>query len=150
MTAVERLAEWGLSLPSAPAPAAAYRPWVRDGAWIVTAGQLPTVDGELAARGHLGDEITTAEGIELARIAGLNVLAVLAAATDLDAVRLLKVQVFVASVPAFDEQHLVANGASELFAHALGERGTHARSAVGVAALPLASPIEIDAVATTA
>jgi enamine deaminase RidA (YjgF/YER057c/UK114 family) len=150
MSALERLAELGLVLPEAPAPAAAYRPVVRVGERFLTAGQLPVVDGELLARGRLGDEISTVQGAELARVAGLNVLAVLASVTDLDAIRLVRVQVFVASAPGFYEQHLVANGASELFAQVLGESGLHARSAVGVAALPLGSPVEIDAEAVAA
>lgn len=143
----DRLAELGIELPEPPAPAAAYRAWTRAGALVFTAGQLPVVDGELQATGRLGAELDTARGAELARTAAVNILAVArAAAGSLDAVRTVKLTVFVASTPQFVEHHLVANGASELLAEVLGERGVHARSAVGVAALPLDSPVEVEAV----
>ncbi|HSK22864.1 MAG TPA: RidA family protein [Egicoccus sp.] len=153
MPALERLEELGLRLPSAPAPAAAYQPWVQlpadAGGLTFTAGQLPVVEGSLPRTGKLGADLTTAEGAELARTAGLNVLAVAAAAFgDLDRVRIVKVTVFVASTPDFTEQHLVANGASELFAAVLGDAGVHARSAVGVPVLPLDSPVEVEAILT--
>jgi enamine deaminase RidA (YjgF/YER057c/UK114 family) len=149
-TASERLSELGLELPSAPAPAAAYQPWAQAGELVLTAGQLPVVDGALPRTGKLGAELTTEEGAELARTAALNVLAVAAAAfDDLDAVRVVKITVFVASTPDFAEQHLVANGASELLAAVLGDAGVHARSAVGVPVLPLDSPVEVEAILTT-
>lgn len=148
MSARERLVALGLELPAPPSPAAAYLPFRVAGDVVHTAGQLPMVDGALVRTGRLGEEIDTEVGVELARAAGLNVLAVLAsAAGDLDAIELTKITVYVASAPGFAEQHLVANGASELLANVLGDRGLHARSAVGVAALPLASPVEIDAIA---
>ena len=144
----DRLAELGLTLPTMPAPAAAYRPYARVGDSVMTAGQLPVVEGRLPRTGRLGREVDLDTGIELARIAGLNVLAVLEAASgDLDRVAIVKVNVFVASDPMFVEQHLVANGASDLFSAVLGDHGVHARSAVGVACLPLNSPVEIDVVA---
>lgn len=147
MTATTRLAELGLSLPPVPTPAAAYRPWSRSGALIFTAGQLPMVDGSLVRTGKLGDEVTTADGISLARTVGINLLAVAAAASgDLDRVRVVKLTVFVASVPSFSEQHLVANGVSELLGDVFGDAGLHARSAVGVPVLPLDSPVEAEAV----
>ena len=154
MGANDRLAELGLRLPSPPAPAAAYQPWAQapDGAGglVFTAGQLPVVDGALPRTGKLGAELATADGAELARTAALNVLAVAAAALgDLDRVRVVKVTVFVASAPDFTEQHLVANGASQLFADVLGDAGVHARSAVGVPVLPLDSPVEVEAILTT-
>lgn len=143
-----RLRELGLELPEAPEPAAAYLPSRSGGGLVFTAGQVPVVDGELPRTGRLGEELTTDEGADLARRAALNVLAVAAAAADGDLarVRVVKLTVFVASGDGFSEQHLVANGASELLADVLGERGRHARSAVGVAWLPLDSPVEIEAV----
>lgn len=148
MSAQQRLAALGLRLPAVPAPAAAYRPWTTVGAQVLTAGQLPLVDGALPRTGRLGDELTTEQGAELARQAALNLLAVGAAAVggDLDRLRVDKLTVFVASTPGFTEHHLVANGASTLLVEVLGEAGAHARSAVGVAALPLGSPVEVEAV----
>jgi enamine deaminase RidA (YjgF/YER057c/UK114 family) len=149
-TADERLQELGLVLPPAPAPAASYQPWAQAGELVFTAGQLPVVGGALPRTGKLGADLTTEEGAELARTAALNVLAVAAAAfDDLDAVRVVKLTVFVASEPSFAEQHLVANGASDLLAAVLGDAGVHARSAVGVPVLPLDSPVEVEAILTT-
>jgi enamine deaminase RidA (YjgF/YER057c/UK114 family) len=149
-TARQRLSELGLELPSAPAPAASYQPWAQAGELILTAGQLPVVEGSLPRTGKLGDNLTTEEGAELAGTAALNVLAVADAAFEgLDAVRVVKLTVFVASVPSFTEQHLVANGASDLLAAVLGDAGVHARSAVGVPVLPLDSPVEVEAILTT-
>jgi enamine deaminase RidA (YjgF/YER057c/UK114 family) len=149
-TADERLQELGLVLPPAPAPAASYQPWAQAGELVFTAGQLPVVGGALPRTGKLGSDLTTEEGADLARTAALNVLAVAAAAfDDLDAVRVVKLTVFVASEPSFAEQHLVANGASDLLAAVLGDAGVHARSAVGVPVLPLDSPVEVEAVLTT-
>jgi enamine deaminase RidA (YjgF/YER057c/UK114 family) len=147
MSASTRLAELGLTLPEVPTPAAAYRPTARTGALVITAGQLPVVDGELAATGKLGEALTTDQGAELARTAALNVLAAAAAgAGDLDRVRIVKLTVFVASAPGFTEQHLVANGASNLIGDVLADHGAHARSAVGVASLPLDAPVEVEAI----
>lgn len=148
MSAADRLRELGLELPAVAAPAAAYQPSARHGDLVHTAGQLPVVDGKLLAIGRCGDTITTDHGAELARVAALNVLAIGADAADgdLERVRTVKVTVFVASTADFHEQHLVANGASELFGQVLGDAGLHARSAVGVAALPLESPVEIEAI----
>jgi enamine deaminase RidA (YjgF/YER057c/UK114 family) len=145
--ASQRLEELGLTLPAVPTPAAAYQPWSRVGGLVFTSGQLPTEDGVLPRTGRLGAELGTAEGAELARIAALNVLAAAtAAAGDLEAVRVVKVVVFVACTDDFTEQHLVANGASTLIGEVLGEAGIHARAAVGVAALPLGSPVEVEAI----
>ena len=147
MSAAERLAELGLTLPAVPSPAAAYQPWSRVGDLVYTSGQLPVVDGSLSRTGRLGAELTTDEGADLARIAGLNVLAAAAAgAGDLDRVRVVRLGVFVACTPEFTEQHLVANGASTLIGDVLGDHGIHARAAVGVAALPLGSPVEVEAI----
>jgi enamine deaminase RidA (YjgF/YER057c/UK114 family) len=148
-TPTDRLAALGLSLPAVPSPAAAYQPWSSAGELVFTAGQLPIVDGQLPSTGLLGDDIDVEAGAGLARIAALNVLAVGAAALgDLDAVRVVKVTVFVASAAGFTEQHLVANGASALLGDVLGDAGLHARSAVGVPALPLGSPVEVEAILT--
>lgn len=147
MTPSQRLVELGLTLPPVPAPAAAYQPWSRVGALAFTAGQLPFVDGELPQTGKLGADLTTEDGIELARIAGLNALAAAAAAAGgIDHVRIAKLTVFVASDPAFVQQHLVANGATQVISDVLGERGVHARCAVGVPVLPMDSPVEVEAV----
>lgn len=146
-SAAARLSALGLELPSVPAPAAAYQPWATSGELVFTAGQLPLVDGALSRTGRLGAALTTAEGAAAARIAGLNLLAVGAAAFgSLDAFRVVKLVVFVASDEGFQEQHLVANGASELLGAVLGDAGIHARSAVGVMALPLGAPVEVEAV----
>lgn len=142
-----RLDELGLTLPPAPDAAAAYKPWNAAGTLIFTAGQLPVVDGTLPATGKVGGEVTLAEAEKLARQAAVNVLAqARAAAGDLARVRTVKLTVFVASTPDFTDQHLVANGASELLAAVLGEDGRHARSAVGVPVLPLDSPVEVEAI----
>lgn len=148
VSVTERLAELGLELPAAPSPAAAYVPWCRTGELILTAGQLPLVDGTLVATGVVGAEVDLETAVACARQCALNVLAVVAdACGDLEHVlRVVKLTVFVASAPGFTDQHLVANGASELVAAVLGDRGIHARSAVGTAALPLAAPVEVEAI----
>lgn len=146
--AQDRLTALGLALPPVAAPAAAYQPWARHDQLVHTAGQLPLRDGQLAATGHCGAQVTTEQGAQLARLAALGVLAIGGAAADgdLDRVRVVKLGVFVASTPDFTEQHLVADGASQLFGEVLGEvAGVHARSAVGVAALPKGSPVEVEA-----
>lgn len=120
--------------------------WTTAGDLIFTAGQLPVAGGELTAAGRLGQELTTAEGTEAARTAAINLLAVADAAGGLERVRAVKLTVFVASAPGFTEQHLVANGASSFLSEVLGDRGDHARSAVGVAALPKNSPVEVEGV----
>lgn len=145
--AADRLDELGIELPEPPAPAASYQAWRAAGGLVFTAGQVPMVDGELAATGKLGDALTTDEGADLARTAAVNILAIARAALGgLDRVRVAKLTVFVASTPGFTEQHLVANGASELLGDVLGDDGVHARSAVGVPVLPLDSPVEVEAV----
>lgn len=147
-TVETRLAAMGVTLPPAAAPAANYVPWCLSGRLLFTAGQLPLEGGRLAATGLLGRDLDTAAGKAAARLCAVNVLAQAKAATrDLEAIaRLVKITVFVASTADFTEQHLVANGASDLLAEALGERGRHARSAVGVASLPLNAPVEVEAV----
>jgi len=143
-----RLADLGLSLPAAPAPVAAYVPAVRFEDLVYTAGQLPLLNGKLRAVGKVGAEVAGDEAVECARIAALNGLAAVVDLTgDLDVItRVVKVGVYVASEPGFTDQPLVANGASELLREIFGEAGRHARSAVGVAVLPLDAPVEVELV----
>jgi enamine deaminase RidA (YjgF/YER057c/UK114 family) len=147
--ASERLAGLGLELPPVVAPVAAYVPAVRSGNYVYTSGQLPIVGGKLQATGKVGDGVTPELAAGLARIAALNALAAAASvAGGLDAItRIVKVTCFVASAPAFTGQPLVANGASELLLDVLGDAGRHARSAVGMAVLPLDSPVEVELIA---
>ncbi|MFW6692901.1 RidA family protein [Streptomyces sp. MAR4 CNX-425] len=141
-----RLAELGLSLPEVVPPLASYVPAVLSGPYVYTAGQLPMVDGTLPVTGKVGAEVTPEEARELAARCALNGLAAIrSVAGDLDrVVRVVKVVGFVASAPDFTAQPGVINGASELLGEVLGEAGVHARSAVGVAVLPLDAPVEIE------
>ncbi|GAA1289926.1 MULTISPECIES: RidA family protein [Streptomyces] len=141
-----RLAELGLTLPEVVPPLASYQPAVQSGVYVYTAGQLPMVDGKLPLTGKVGAEVTAEQAKELARTCALNALAaVKSVAGDLDRVaRVVKVVGFVASAADFTGQPGVVNGASELFAEVLGEKGVHARSAVGVAVLPLDAPVEVE------
>jgi enamine deaminase RidA (YjgF/YER057c/UK114 family) len=147
----ERLDAMSVKLPEVAAPAANYLPFALSGNLVFTAGQLPLEAGKLAATGLLGQEVDTGQGQALARICAINVLAAARAALgDVERIgRIVKITVFVASAPGFSEQHLVANGASDFLAEALGERGRHARSAVGVAMLPMNAPVEIEAIIET-
>ena len=141
-----RLADLGLSLPPVPAPIAAYVPAVRFEDVVYTAGQLPLVDGTLRAVGKVGADVPVDEAVDCARIAALNALAAVVDLTgDLDVIRrIIKVVVYVASASGFTDQPLVANGASRLLADIFGDAGRHARSAVGVAVLPLDAPVELE------
>jgi enamine deaminase RidA (YjgF/YER057c/UK114 family) len=143
-----RLAAEGVTLPAAAAPAANYVPFMRTGNLLFTSGQLPLSGGKLVSTGLLGRDLDTAAGQVAARACAINILAQIKAATgDLEKIaRIVKITVFVASAPGFTEQHLVANGASDLLAKVLGERGRHARAAVGTASLPLDAPVEIEAI----
>jgi enamine deaminase RidA (YjgF/YER057c/UK114 family) len=145
-TPEDRLAELGLVVPEVPAPVAAYVPAVRTGDHIYTSGQLPMVGGELPATGKVGAEVTPEEAKELAARCALNAVAAIKAEVgELSAVRrVVKVVGFVASTPDFTGQPGVVNGASELLAAVFGDAGVHARSAVGVAVLPLDSPVEVE------
>lgn len=147
MTASDRLAELGIALPQVATPAGSYLPSARTGNLLFTAGQLPFVDGRLPATGKVGAEVTPEDAKEYARLAGLNVLAAIDAAVGLDAVeRVVKIVGFVASAEGFTGQPGVINGVSDLMAEVFGEAGRHARSAVGVAELPLGSPVEVEAI----
>ena len=140
-----RLAELGLALPPVAAPAGVYLPAVRSGSLVFTSGQLPLVDGVLAATGKLGAEIDPEQGRQLARTCALNALAAVDDLVGLDAVvRVVKVVGFVASAPGFTAQPAVINGASALLGELFGAAGAHARSAVGVAELPLSAPVEVE------
>lgn len=144
----DRLATLGISLPEPPAPAASYVSFVRSGALLFTAGQLPLKEGKLVATGLLGRDLDLASGREAAMWCAVNILAQAKAALGgLDRIkRVVKLTVFVASTSDFTEQHLVAGGASDLLGEVLGEAGKHARSAVGVASLPLNAPVEVEAI----
>jgi enamine deaminase RidA (YjgF/YER057c/UK114 family) len=148
----ERLAGLGLTLPPVAAPQAAYVPAVRTGNYVYVSGQLPVVDGKLQAVGKVGDGVSAEEAAALARLCALNGLAAAASvAGGLDAItRIVKVTGFVASVPSFTGQPAVINGASEFFIEVFGEAGRHARSAVGLAVLPLDSPVEVELIAEVA
>jgi enamine deaminase RidA (YjgF/YER057c/UK114 family) len=147
-TPEERITELGLTLPSDTPPLAAYVPAVRTGDLVFTAGQLPRRDGELVATGKVGAEVSPELATEAAAACALNALAAIKGEIgDLSAVRrVVKVVVFVASTPDFTGQPAVANGASELLGQVFGDAGKHARSAVGVAALPLDVPVEVEVV----
>lgn len=148
MSAEARLSELGIVLPEAAAPAANYIPFVVTGSMLFTSGQLPLNGGKLSATGLLGRELDVAAGREAAKWCAVNILAQAKAALgDLERIgRIVKISVFVASTPDFTEQHLVANGASDFLVEVLGDKGRHARSAVGMASLPLDAPVEIEAV----
>ena len=145
-TPEERLAELGLAVPEVAKPVAAYVPAVRSGHHVFTSGQLPMRSGELMFVGKVGAEVTQEQAVEAAQQCGLNALAAVRAEVgDLSAVtRIVKVVVFVASAPDFTAQPQVANGVSELLGEVFGEAGVHARSAVGVAVLPLDAPVEVE------
>ncbi len=156
MSAVEdRLTELGLSLPDVATPAGAYVPALQEGHLVYTSGQLPMVSGDLPQTGKVGDGhglVPADDAKALARICALNAIAAVKSVVgDLDRVtRVVKVVGFVASDPSFSGQPGVINGASELLGAAFGEAGVHARSAVGVAVLPLDSPVEVEIVVAVA
>jgi len=137
-----------LSLPAVVPPLAAYVPAVRFEDLVYTAGQLPLVNGSLRAVGKVGAEVSVEEAVDCAQVAALNGLAAVAdLAGELDAIsRMVKVTVYVASATGFTDQPLIANGASQLLGDVFGQAGRHARSAVGVAVLPLDAPVEVELV----
>jgi enamine deaminase RidA (YjgF/YER057c/UK114 family) len=148
-TPEERVVELGLELPPVVRPVASYVPTIRTGSLVYTAGQVPLKDGELLASGKVGAEVSPEQAAELAKVCALNVIAALKAEVgELSrVVRIVKVVGFVASAPDFYGQPQVINGASDLFGAVFGDAGAHARSAVGVAVLPLNSPVEVEAIA---
>ena len=149
MSAAERLAALGLALPPVTAPVAAYVPAVRTGAYVYVSGQVPVADGKLVATGKVGAEVTAEDAAGMARTCALNAIAAAAeAAGGLDRIRrIVKVVGFVASAPGFGGQPQVINGASGLLIEVFGEDGKHARSAIGVAELPLNVPVEVELIA---
>ncbi|WP_295849847.1 RidA family protein [uncultured Xylophilus sp.] len=151
MSVYDRLRELDITLPPVAVPAAAYLPFVRTGNLIFVSGHIARKDGKVWA-GQLGGEIQTEEGKAAARAIAIDLLGTLQAATgDLDQiVRIVKVMSLVNSRPDFTEQHLVTNGASELLAKVFGDRGAHARSAFGVAQIPLGACVEIELIAEVA
>ncbi|WP_173932166.1 RidA family protein [Chelativorans sp. Marseille-P2723] len=147
-TIEKRLLELGVELPEPGKAVANYVPCVETGNLLITSGQLPMKDGRLMAMGLLGRELGTEAGKLAAKWCAVNVLAQAQAALgDLERIRrIVKITVFVASTPDYIEQHVVANGASDFLVAALGDKGRHARSAVGTASLPMNAPVEIEAI----
>jgi enamine deaminase RidA (YjgF/YER057c/UK114 family) len=147
-TPEERLQELGVDLPAPAAPVAAYLPCVRTRNLVYVSGQVPSVDGKPTHLGHLGDDVDLEAGRAAARTCAVNVLAALKAELgELSRVRrVVKVTGFVASTPDFTDHPKVVNAASELFGEVFGDAGRHARAAVGVAALPLGVPVEVEAI----
>jgi enamine deaminase RidA (YjgF/YER057c/UK114 family) len=148
-----RLAALGVALPVAAAPAANYLPYMRVGDILYISGQLPLTPQGVAYRGKLGDGVSVEDGRKAARVCAINILAQAKAALDGDLERIrgfIRITGFVASAPRFTEHHLVLNGASDFLVEALGERGRHARAAVGTVSLPLDAAVEIDAIISVA
>ena len=148
MSVKEKLAELGLTLPVAVAPVAAYVPAVKTGNLVFTAGQLPIVDGKVVITGKVGAEVTPEQAKDMAQICALNALAAISLVADIDQIeRIIRVGGFVNGVPGFVAIPQVVNGASELLIKLFGEvNGKHARTAIGVAELPLNAPVEIEMV----
>jgi len=145
-----KLAELGLALPVAAKPVAAYVPAIRTGNLVFTAGQLPMVDGALSKTGKVGGGISIEEAKKLAEVCALNALAAVETVADVNKiVRVVRVVGYVNSVAGFSQQPAVINGASELFLHIWGDAGKHARSALGVAELPLNAPVELELIVQT-
>jgi len=142
-----KLDQLGLELPTVVPPVANYVPAVRTGAFVYTSGQLPMVDGALAATGKVGAEVTAEQAADLVRTCALNALAAVDGLVGIDSVvKVVKVVGFVASAPGFSGQPGVLNGASDVLGEIFGDAGVHARSAVGVSELPLNAPVEVELV----
>ena len=140
-----KLAEIGLTLPVAAKPVAAYVPAIRTGNIVFTAGQLPLVDGKIPATGKVGGPVSVDDAKELAKVCALNCLAAVETVADVNKiVKIVRVVGYVNGVAGFVSQPAVINGASELFLHIWGDTGKHARSAIGVAELPLDAPVEVE------
>lgn len=147
MTWSDKLAELGIQLPAVAAPVAAYVPAAKSGSHVYVSGQLPFIEGALAATGKVGAEISPEEGKAHARTCALNALAAVHSLVGIDAVvRVVKVGGFVAAAEGFTAIPAVINGASELFGEVFGDAGRHARAAVGVAELPLGAPVEVEVI----
>lgn len=148
LTPLSRLAELGIRLPELSPPLGDYVPAVRSGDLVFTSGQLPLRAGALAATGSVGRDVSAAEAADLARLCTVNALAVLDELVGLDAVaRIVKLTGFVASADGFSGQSAVINGASALIGEVFGPAGKHARSAIGVFALPMGAPVEVELIA---
>jgi enamine deaminase RidA (YjgF/YER057c/UK114 family) len=144
----KRLSAAGHTLPPAPKAAAAYIQHTRAGNLVFVAGQIPTRDGKPVLTGKCGRELTLAQAQEMARVCALNAIAVLKEASgNLDKVRILRTQNYANCAPGFTDIHLAANGASELFNLAFGDKGKHARTSIGMAELPLNVPFEVEVTA---
>ena len=145
MSVKERLIEMGMPLPVAPKPVAAYVAAVKAGQWVYVSGQLPFVEGKLTVTGRLGAGVSIEDAKQAARIAALNGLAAASSVVDLDdVIQVVKVTGFVASAPDFYDHPQVVNGASEFLTEVFGDAGRHARAAVGLASLPLNTPVEVE------
>jgi len=142
----EKLTELGLTLPTVALPVAAYVPAVKTGNLVFVAGQLPLVDGKIVKEGKVGKEVTAEEAKEMAQLCALNALAAISLVADIDQIeKIVRVGGFVNSIPGFTAIPPIINGASELFIKLLGEANDkHARTAIGVAELPLNSPVEVE------
>jgi enamine deaminase RidA (YjgF/YER057c/UK114 family) len=141
----QRLAELGLEVPDVPKPVASYIPALRSGNHVFTSGQLPMRSGQLITTGKVGGEVSVEQAVECAQQCALNALAAIGSQVPLGSItRIVKIVVFVASTPDFTGQPGVANGASDLVGQVFGDVGRHARSAVGVAVLPLDAPVEVE------
>lgn len=152
MSIEAKLNELGIVLPDVPKPVASYVPFVQSGDLVFTSGQIAIAGGEIKFKGKVGANYTVEEGYQAARLCAINTLAVLkAAAGSLDSIeQIVKVVVFVNSAAGFNAQPAVANGASELYQQVFGEKGRHARSAVGVSDLPLDTACEVEVIARIA
>ena len=148
MSIQSKLAELGLTLPPAAAPVAAYVPAVRTGNLVFTAGQLPLVDGKIPFVGKVGSDVTPEQAKDMAQVCALNALAAISLVADIDQIeRIIRVGGFVNGIPGFVAIPAVINGASELLIKLFGEvNGKHARTAIGVAELPLNAPVEVELV----
>lgn len=147
-TAIEKLRQYGYELPAAKAPVASYVPVVRAGNLLFVSGQISSNENGVVT-GQLGENMNVVQGANAAELAALNILAQIVhnGGVELDAIkRVVKLTAYVASTAEFSEHHLVANGGSNLIVGVLGDKGKHARVAIGVAALPLGAAVEIEAV----
>ena len=146
MSIATRLAELGIVLPTPPAPVASYVPYVRTGSWLVISGQIPTQDGKVLYTGKLGGGVDIATGQAAARLCAINLLAQLQAALgSLDAVsQVIRIGGFIACTPDFSDHPKIVNGASDLMLAVFGDAGRHARTSIGVAALPLDAAVEVE------